>query len=225
MILKNVAGQGVYFYEYTISTSAPKTGDSANITGYYSLDGGASSVFATAHPTEISSSHMPGVYWQPLAQGETNGNMVSYAWTSSTGGIAIIPVMWSTTGTNFPASAYGAANGLPTLDGSAHLIVYSVSQPVVASAVTGDVQGTIETQPTWAATTDQLVTAILAGSVPPSGNTPNSIADCLNAARAQAIGAWDYSTKGTGIVKASDGSILKTFVITYDANGFPNTRT
>lgn len=109
MLLKNVASQGVFLYEYIIATGLPKTGDSANITGYWSLDGGTATVFGTANPTEVSSSHMPGVYWQPLAQGETNGNHIAYCWTSSTTGMAVQPLTVLTTGVGLPNSDILAA--------------------------------------------------------------------------------------------------------------------
>ncbi len=109
MLLKNVSSQGVFLYEYIIATGLPKTGDSANITGYWSLDGGTATVFGTANPTEVSSSNMPGVYWQPLAQGETNGNMIAYCWSSSTSGMAVQPVTILTTGSGLPNSDILAA--------------------------------------------------------------------------------------------------------------------
>jgi len=109
MLLKNVASQGVFLYDYTISTGVAKTGDASNITGYWSLDGGTATVFGTANPTEVSSSHMPGVYWQPLAQGETNGNAIAYCWASSTSGCAIQPLTVLTTGAGLPNSDILAA--------------------------------------------------------------------------------------------------------------------
>jgi hypothetical protein len=99
MLLKNNAGQGLYLFAYDTVAGGPKTGDSANITGHYSLDGTTPpTVFATAHPTEIVGE--AGVYWQPLAIAETNGGAVAFAWASSTTGVAIDPVIGFTAGVN-----------------------------------------------------------------------------------------------------------------------------
>lgn len=88
MILKNKSGQGIYLYAYVAATLVAKTGDAANITGFRSLDGAAeTSGFTTTHPTEIGH----GIYWQPLTQGEANGEAYSYAWSSSTGGVVVRP--------------------------------------------------------------------------------------------------------------------------------------
>lgn len=94
MLLKNASGQGVYAYAYTVSTGLPRTGDAANITGSYTLDGTDHAGFGTAHPTEVGG----GVYWQPLAQAETNANAAAYRWASSTSGVQIDPVMVLTAG-------------------------------------------------------------------------------------------------------------------------------
>jgi hypothetical protein len=87
MIFKNTAGQGVYLFAYDTGANVPKTGDAANITGKATRDGGASASTATANPTEIGG----GVYWQPLAQAETNANTLALYWSSATSGVQIDP--------------------------------------------------------------------------------------------------------------------------------------
>lgn len=52
---------------------------------------------------------MAGLYWQPLAQSETNGNIAAFAWTSSTTGVVIQPVVVLTTGAGLPNSDILAA--------------------------------------------------------------------------------------------------------------------
>src|SRR5258707_1325773 len=107
MLLKNTGSQGIYLqaYDTTASPVAGKSGDASNITGYSSIDGTVTgTVFGTAHPTEVDATNMPGVYWQPLAQSETNGNRIAYAWKSSTSGIVIDPLFVETTGANFPVA-------------------------------------------------------------------------------------------------------------------------
>ena len=109
MLLKNVGSQGVYLYSYAVATGLPNIGDAANITGYSSMDSGTATVFATTHPTEISATNMKGLYWQPLAQSETNGNIAAYSWASSTAGMAIQPVVILTSGAGLPNSDILAA--------------------------------------------------------------------------------------------------------------------
>jgi hypothetical protein len=139
MLLKNTAGQGIFLYEYTIATGAPKTGDSAQITGYWSLDGGGANVFGTTNPTELSAANMPGVYWQPLATGETNGNAIAFAWKSSSTGVAIDPILVLTTGANIPVAAPGAANGLFIAGSNA---ATSITTALTAN-ITGNVSGSV----------------------------------------------------------------------------------
>jgi len=98
MIYRNQAGQGIFLYAYTIATGLGKSGDAANITGYNAHDGGAVDVFDTANPSEVSAANMPGTYWQPLAQAETDGGAIAAHWKSVTAGVAIDPVQILTAG-------------------------------------------------------------------------------------------------------------------------------
>jgi hypothetical protein len=89
---------GIYLFALDTTASPPngKTGDSANVTGHYSVDGAAGASFATTHPTEIGG----GVYWQPLAAAETAGLQLAYYWASTTTGIVIDPVFQMTMPSN-----------------------------------------------------------------------------------------------------------------------------
>jgi hypothetical protein len=111
MLLKNTTSQGIYLYAYVLATGAADTGDAANITGHYTLDGTDHAGFSATNPTEIGA----GVYWQPLAQAETNGNAIAYRWASSTSGVQIAPVFVLTTGVSLPVAAPAASGGLLTL--------------------------------------------------------------------------------------------------------------
>jgi hypothetical protein len=137
MILKNVAGQGVYLFAWNAVSNMADTGDAANITGSYTLDGTDHSGFGTAHPTEIA----VGIYWQPLAQGETNGNMISYRWASTTSGVQIQPSFVSTTGVNLPVGAPGAAGGLFVAGTNAATIVTGSLTTTFTGNLTGNVGG------------------------------------------------------------------------------------
>jgi hypothetical protein len=106
MLQRNVAGQGIYLFAWDELACAPKTGDSANITGALSKDGGADAALGTANPTQIDATTMPGVYWQPLAQAETNAAMLAIFWKSTTANVIIDPVFIET---EVPAGATGGA--------------------------------------------------------------------------------------------------------------------
>lgn len=112
MIFKNVAGQGTYLYAVDSSTNEPKTGDAANITGRYSLDGGADAAAAGA-VVEIAR----GVYWLPLAQAETNGAAFVYSGTSTTADVVIEPVIGFTVPDDGTLDGFKAdVAGLSTFD-------------------------------------------------------------------------------------------------------------
>jgi hypothetical protein len=171
MILKNVAGQGVYLFAY--NSSGPKTGDAANITGYVSIDGGSAAAFGTANPTEINSTHMPGIYWQPLAVGETNGNALGFSWTDSTSGVSIDPYTILTTGANLPTAAPAASGGFLTVGSSAGQINPSSG----AVPISGDLTATMKTSVTTAATAATPTAAAVTGNVGGSvvGNVGGSV--------------------------------------------------
>ena len=138
MILKNTAGQYIPLFAY--NSSGPVTGAASTITGYVAIDGGTTpAAFGTANPTEISSTHMPGVYWQPLAQGETNGNALAFAWSSSTAGVSIDPILALTSGVNLPVVAPGAANGLFIAGTNAATSVTTA----LTTNITGNISGSV----------------------------------------------------------------------------------
>jgi hypothetical protein len=104
MILKNVAGQWVYLVAYDKGASAFKTGDSANIAGSLSKDGGSRSALTNA-VAEVDATNMPGVYKQALAQAETNADAVAFAWKSATIDIEVEPLLV------FPTPSPGTTGG------------------------------------------------------------------------------------------------------------------
>jgi hypothetical protein len=208
MILKNVASQGVYLYAVDTTTPpyGPKTGDAANITGSYTIDGTDHSGFTTAHPTEIGG----GVYWQPLSQGETNGNEIAYRWTSSTSGCFITPVFRDTSGVNLPAVAYSGSGGLPILgtgaggihvDGSGN--VYAVDSAGSALATASAVANIAVTS----AALNQTAASILITTGTETGTVSNTTtSDGVYDSVADVAGTVDYyyqfslgSTGQTGV--------------------------
>lgn len=148
MIAKNIAGQGITLLA-TDSSGAPYTGDEANITGAVVLvavggSPGSPAALATVNPTEVGPSLLPGIYWQPLAQGETNADVCIYAWKSTTPGVQIDPVEVTTVtlAAKVPATlaASDVTGSLPTSDSSGTTTLLS-RIPVSAAGL--EITGTV----------------------------------------------------------------------------------
>ena len=178
MLLKNIAGQGMYLYSYDTINKVPKTGDAANTTGSYALDGTNTNGFSTANPTEMGG----GIYWQPLAQAETNGNAFSYRWASSTSGVQINPVVGLTTGVSLPVAAPGAAGGIFIAGTNAATTVTTS----FTTTFTGNVTGSVGS---------------VSGVTFPSGFSALTVA-------AIATGIWTDTTSGDFATTSSPGKIL-----------------
>ena len=92
---KNTAGQKISVFAYNTADQTPKTGDSANITCYESIDGGTPEQIGTGpgyHPTELNGTNHKGWYVFTLTQAQTNGDELTFSPKSSTSGVALIPV-------------------------------------------------------------------------------------------------------------------------------------
>jgi hypothetical protein len=206
MILKNTAGQGVYLYSYDTTNKVPKTGDAANTTGNISLDGGAPVSFNATHPTEIGG----GIYWQPFAQGETNGNAGACYWSSSTTGIQVDPVLFLSTGISLPTAAPGASGGLPTTD-AANGCKLSVGTG------TGQVSLTTGTVPINLAQTGlspRALDSVSDGSL--------TVGDALVGAIVAAAGKESVSGTSYVVQTPSTGTTIRTF--TLNSSTAPTTR-
>ena len=137
MIFKNIENQGVYLYVHDIDLNVPKTGDAANISGSFSLDGeldigneGRGDFLDNV--VEIAN----GIYYQPLAQAETNGNTFSYWWVSTTDNVSIEPIIGFTEGGKILKTVYivggsrvlNISNGEMTLAGGTDYEVVLVAK-------------------------------------------------------------------------------------------------
>ena len=89
---KNVAGQQLLVYAWNTVAGAPETGDAANITCYYSLDGAADVQTNDVNPTEIDAVTSQGVYVFDLLQAETNGDLIAFTPASATADVVLDPV-------------------------------------------------------------------------------------------------------------------------------------
>lgn len=78
---------------FDATTGLAKTGDSANITGYRTLDGGTTTVLGTPHPAEQSATFALGAYRFTLTAPETNGYANFYSAVSTTANIQIVPLL------------------------------------------------------------------------------------------------------------------------------------
>lgn len=121
--------------------------------------------------------------------------------------------------TALPDAAAAAAGGLPTVGtGSGQ-----VNPSGGAVPVSGDLTTTMKTSvaaavlasPTQKLQTDASGSVLISGSqvVPLTGNTANSVFDCLNAARAQGFGKW--TLVGTSLtLYGPDGlTVVRTFTL------------
>lgn len=100
-IEKNVSSQFLELQAIDSSTGAPKTGDSANITAYQSIDGGTLTALGDTGASEVSSTNAPGVYRWDLTAAETNGINIAYSGKSSTSNVYLIPRFVATVPPNF----------------------------------------------------------------------------------------------------------------------------
>lgn len=89
-MFKNVASQKIALFAFDITTGAPKTGDSANITPYVSKDYGTVTILGTTTATEMDSTNAKGWYSFVLAQAETNGDALLFTAKSSTANISLV---------------------------------------------------------------------------------------------------------------------------------------
>jgi len=82
---RNISGQKWTVYAYDRTTSAPTTGDSANITATLRIDDGTATSPIDTNPTELEN----GYYNFDLAQAETNGIKLLISAISSTPGVQV----------------------------------------------------------------------------------------------------------------------------------------
>lgn len=88
-MFKNTAGQKVTVFAYDYSTSAPKTGDAANISVYLQKDDGSITQLTDTSAAEVSSTNAPGCYLFDVSQTETNADKLVFTGKSATANVAI----------------------------------------------------------------------------------------------------------------------------------------
>ena len=89
-MFKNVSGQIVQVFAFTLATGAAKTGDAANITAYAWTAGGSTTVLGDTSATEVDATNAPGWYMFDLTQAETNFDYILFTGKSSTSGVSIV---------------------------------------------------------------------------------------------------------------------------------------
>lgn len=137
MIFKNVAGQKLPVYAYNSLTGLPVTGDSANITCRYDLDGANSYADLTdLNPIEGEG----GVYYFDLEQAETNGDMFVYVPVSATENVALKTLVGYTEGGVNVLLSGGVYSKLGNAGTATGLVPGEdlISEDVIATAVTSD---------------------------------------------------------------------------------------
>lgn len=120
-IERNVASQKIYVTAVDTSANTLKTGDAANITVYVAKDGGSLNALADTSASEVSSTNAPGSYVVDLAQAETNAVTLLFSGKSTTGNIAILPKLVTTTAPNFGLTVIDSSGRIDTND---KLLIY-----------------------------------------------------------------------------------------------------
>lgn len=134
-------------------------------------------------PVEVDAVNAPGVYQVTLVTAEASCQSGTLAGKSSTANVNIIPRM--ITFENLPTESPSAAGGLLTVGTGPGQITPN--------------NGNVPLDGTQA--------------VPTTSNTPNSVFDCLNAARADGFGKWVLSGN-TVTLYAPDGvTAVRTFTV------------
>jgi hypothetical protein len=111
-MIKNQASQIAVFFAFDTTTSAPKTGDAANMTPYVIKDDGTAAALATATVTEIDATNLKGYYRCSPSQAETNYNDPIYGGKSSTANVSIVATHYSTTPANFHKTVIDASGNV-----------------------------------------------------------------------------------------------------------------
>ena len=114
---RNVSGQKIALFAFDSTTSAPKTGDAANITPYVSKDGGTVTVLATATVAELSSTNAPGMYECTLSQAETSADRLLFSGKSSTANVVVMPVQVFTRPANFSLTVINSSGAVSVNSG------------------------------------------------------------------------------------------------------------
>ena len=92
-MFKNIPSQKIAVFAYNTNTSAPQTGDAANITAYISKDGGAAAATNDVNPTELDATNAKGLYLFDMLQAESNADLVILSPVSSTSNVTLEPVI------------------------------------------------------------------------------------------------------------------------------------
>lgn len=100
-MFKNTASQKITFLVIDTATNLPKTGDSANLTAYVSIDDGSVTALTDTSATELDATNAPGLYTFDCTQAETNGDKLVFSGKSSTSGVRVVPALIYTLPANF----------------------------------------------------------------------------------------------------------------------------
>ncbi len=103
---KNTATK-ITFYAWDTGNGIPKTGDSANLTAYVRIDGGALTPLTDTSATELNATNAPGSYEFDVTAAETNGDLLAFTCKSVTANIYVFPVDNVHTEAKQTGDAYG----------------------------------------------------------------------------------------------------------------------
>jgi hypothetical protein len=226
-MLKNKAGQKIAMYAHDTSADVPKTGDAANITGQYSLDGAATVAITDTNPTELDAADAPGVYIFDLEQAETNGDMIVFYAKSSTADVQLDPLIIDTVTAVAPTLTGTASAGDTTvkitLNGGVATDNYYNGQLVVITGGTGAGQsrtiikyladGSATPTRDFAVAPDNTSTFVLVGA---------DVAGLLEAGKAQSGGVATITLDATS--SSTHNIYVNNFIMITGGTGAGQTR-
>lgn len=226
----------LFIQDSSSTTGAGLTGltyNSSGLTAYYSFAGasaGSTSItlatlsavnssWSSGGFKEVDGTNMPGIYRFDIPNavlGSGNGRSVVVYLQGATN-MAPLPIEIELTGWDNQDAVHGGMSALPntacTTNASLLTSGTGTDQLKVSS-------GNVEVG-TYASGQDPA-TLVLAGSVPTS-NTANTVADCLNAARAQGFGKWVLSGTTLSLYAPDGTTVVRSF--TLDNATAPSQRT
>jgi hypothetical protein len=174
------------------STNAPQTGDAPNHTLRLLGDG---TEFAPHNaPAEVDATHLPGIYKLTLEDDEIVYADLTLGGVSSTTDVQIDSIhLYSTLALGGGGDAPDWYAAPPSTAAIAAAILASPAN--LLKTVSGGFVQLDTTQPV------------------PTSNTPQTVGDALNAARAQAFGAWTLSGMTLTLYAADGATVVRQFTL------------
>jgi hypothetical protein len=105
-MIRNFAGQSIGLYAFDATTQTPKTGDAANIQGFWNPEWIGTVPLASPNATETDAVHAPGWYQFDVAQSETDEDVVLFTAVSTTPNVVIPGMLVTLTPKDFTRNVW-----------------------------------------------------------------------------------------------------------------------